>query len=1187
MILPTLVPKSSLGRSDTEEEKKKEDNTELFSSLKPKPLQVSVGGPQKPSASTSTTTPMPPIEEEKDRVTRFLEDPEMADILATKKQERAEEIGYDEFSQEMEAMLPEPEEFDISVTELAESPTFIRLASKYLTDRVGKQAGDLETYGSKEEFVERYISHTRALADNMGSVAKELSYIRTLSDEEKQDLAALYSLTPVIATAGSKGGTPLMDAIIDHTIYTVTDPSMAIGGIAGATIKRLVAKDIGTMTLQQALVKNRKAAIATAGVESVLGAVESAKRQQLDIETGRQEDIDYAQVAVQTGLQGVLGYMTAGTGAYMGGRQSASDKLDERLKLKAPTAEARAKALQENADKFKETVANYDPLRGTAVRERLSGATKPEPSAVDPQIRVTIQNETLDMVGEWASRNQEVANYINNQLDAEEKISDIVMRLLSLDEEAGKRVGFSQAFEDLDGLLKQSGVDRKDFAQAFRGSVEDFATGLGQLRGLQRRIRTVAQEDPYVAAVVDDLFKVTERTRDWNLLQRLDAETRAILVSGIGTTVRNVLGGVSYVTFKTAADTIETTIYHTVKGVKAASTGNGSIDGFKKGIGEMIHDSTYLLARSIKQGESEEMASRLLVNNPEIEKMLFHTTQGISDTAGTKELSALAKGMNVLNIAQDGIFRRGIFTARTDYYLRQANLPPLEEFLAANKPVPTKVLQKAADDALYGTFAYHPKNKGIKTPKAAVETVANTFVRVQQKYMSFLPVAGTGDVPFARFMGNALSYSYKYSPAQFFSPTAKMAGAGVDNVFSRFTNKKADALTPEDWRLIREKYSTAIAGSASMYGLYKLKEYEDEKYGDESKAAGATYLMVGGKPKDFSAVFPLGPQLIAVDVMRKYTSGRGSEVDLVQTVKDFVGLTNKTGSGATLDYMLESLGDMLNSDGTVNEDVVSEERFQEWAGQFLGAQASRVGTPLQIFSDTIAAFDSEEDIVRDRYQYRVEKETVVDAEGNEREIVVGNRFSQAFLNELLYKTPVAKQQLPKLSSPTRTGDIYMEDSFLRQFTGYRTEAPKTLVETELGKFGISSSKVIPYKKEGVARDFLREASAKFIEEGLMTRIAAPDYQEADRDRQQRILENELFRLRKFSTLKADAASNEALKTEQEVVDYMSRSAWSEQSKRDRKLVNDYLASRDLPTIDDSGDYRRGNLLVTILKGAIK
>jgi hypothetical protein len=1147
------------------------------------------------------TSVLPETEAEGDRLSTFLRSPEMFEEKTRKEMERMDFMGVDEFSQEMESMYGESTETekDFSIEEMASSPAFIRLASNYLTKRIGKEEGDVRNYDNNEDFVRRYLSHTRALEDNMGAVANELSYIKTLSFEEANNVGKLYQLNPHIMGATSKGGDTILNALQDHALYMAGDPANVISLGSGWLVKSLAGKVVANQTIKQAL-KSQMAAIGgTGALEGTLGYMENADRQSLEILTNvrkNQTDVSKLEALGAGALQGSIGMLFPAMGTNVARTApTAAEKLEKELldkkasgKIVDEQAEIKTGAINEEQAR-KELLYDFDAIRGIVARDKLqttslkiAASNARESDLVSPQVNSQIVDDVTRVIGEWMSRNEEVASQVNAVLAKDEgKISDVVSNLFARNikkdgAEDGVEVGIQNVdasiYTDLDDALAAAGVTKEEFGQAMRGTVSEAGRVLRSYSELTKQLKKMGMEDPGTARLVSDLFAY-EAESGMGFWTRLDAESRGIMVSGLGTTVANVFGGLGATTFGTAANVIESTLYHAGRATKAMANGEMSWEATKTGAADMMKDSFGLLYNLARQGRSDALSDAALATNQGIKDRLFHMTNALADESKDKELSAFTKALNTLNIAQDRFFRRAIFADRVDFYLRRASKMEgsdvkggLEYYLANNLPIPTAVLKRSSEDALKMTFAYMPKEKGLKAGfEGNAETIAHHFVQITEK-LPFIPVIGTGEFPFARFMTNAIAYQYKYSPIN--------AGAYKDVTKMAFKRDMSEA----EALAARSNVSKAVVGAGAFAAAvgYRMDHQEMAAYEIEDDM---------GRPIDARRAFPVVGFLVLADAYVKLFGDSPQKFEWKDFAEGVTGAQMKAGQTQGVD-LVSNIVTQLSSEGFDITDwetwdmptsSVAQEKLGDIIGKYVANQFGRVLTPTQMVSDVIASGDEEEAVIRDANQ--------IEGKG------FGERALDSFTKQLLYKVPYAKRTLPPLESPTREGGLYKENLSMRSIIPVRIQSIRNPIETELSKYGYSTSSLIPKTQDGVARSMYAELIAPLVDNFVGGLISSDRY-DTYTDAQKKNAINAALGEAKNVLTKGSLGLDDVVsiqRKEQGLTydDAVARGVWLAMPANDRRLVEDLYKENGTPSVMESRDFRSAIKLVPFLKRAYR
>ena len=171
-----------------------------------------------------------------------------------------------------------------------------------------------------------------------------------------------------------------------------------------------------------------------------------------------------------------------------------------------------------------------------------------------------------------------------------EKNSDLVARVLTkvgeIDDEVVERA------------IAQQGVSVADFAQLQRLTASEAGQTLQAFRSMNTKFDKMAGDDPDLAKRLKE--SMDSKSDDgsgavatiYDILRRADRETRAMMVSQLSTTARNVLSGAAYLSFGSAAKLLEGTIYGVGKSLQSIGSGTASVKGTMKGTSQIVHDAS-------------------------------------------------------------------------------------------------------------------------------------------------------------------------------------------------------------------------------------------------------------------------------------------------------------------------------------------------------------------------------------------------------------------------------------------------------------------------------------------------------------------------------------------------------------------------------------------------------------------
>ena len=1097
--------------------------------------------------------------------------------------------GYEESSmaEDKAALLTSLGE-DYSVSNIAKHSGLIQTMDSYLTKRIGKD-GVRKKGETDEEVVERFLTHMRFVEGNTIDTMQEVDFLKDerTTQQTKDNFNILYTMYQEMPSFASEGGGNFWSGASDVLTAAVFDPATVVGLGFGGPIGSVVTQAVkqagkGAATraiLATALKGNLGKITAMTSVEGLLGAMSESQRQEVEVEVGMMASKDWKTIGAAGALGGVgsligfpLGVSAAKKGLAAAGVRSGDQLLADRISAKV----TRSGHNKETA----EELANFDPINGGTFdregAERIRDALSMPDSPFNPQIMSDITRVSTIAVGNLMKDMPE--KYF---LDAGEKVSDAVKRILGHAEEIDEDV--------LERALNKTGLNMEEFSQLERLTVSDSGKTLQHYSALKQQIDKMAGNNPALKKKLKEIYGKGDETRSafgmfTGFVKRLDRESRAMMVSQIATTARNVLSAGAYLTFGAASKAIESTIYHTVKGISAAVGGEASVRGTKQGLLEIGEDAFSTLGQIVTPKQNKALSDMLLKDNSRLSNVLFRTMQ----ETGDQDLSRVTRWMNGLNMAQDQVIRSGVFTDSVNQQMKKLDLD-MYEYIANNKPIPIDILKSATDDALDATFAKMPE-KGM----------ARKFVEFVET-MPMMPVIGTHQFPFARFMADAMLFQYKYSPLNFLNA----ASVGVQGVAKSTNARKALAsgrldafkdpkalkaiadgtITEEaatratkDARLAAEaavrsggrnveeaveRVSKGAVGSAALYAAYL---YRDENQGT------AWYNMTdtgeNNKPVDIRAVFPLAPYLAVADLLVKWRNGELDNADPAGQL-----LAGITGSQLKPSRVQDFVGDLWETLTDADADTVTGEKVGALLGDWAGSIAGRPFTAAQIGRDIYAAFDDSEAIIR------------------ETRMVKGDGFGEvaanSFMNHLKSKVPVWQKELPEYRSPTTGGTVRRQSAAMAQFSGIKYMPTLTEIETELARKGIESYTILPKTGNKQADYYAKKSMPVYVNMLLGSTIASPWYKSQTKFKQKLIIDGQINEAKKLAALIGEGeASMDAMRNGDGYTVY-DKGKWAKTPKEARKLANEYYMNNYGKTVEELGAYAAGAKIGRALVGVYK
>ena len=896
-------------------------------------------------------------------------------------------------------------------------PENLKSIRDYAEARFG-ESGKQGKNESTEDYIKRWMTGMRQVDWNTTlNAVPELNWIYNAKDEDVVKAAKAHALYDTVPDWYEKGGQGGVRPFAEATLSAISEPTNVLSFGIGAAARYQAARAAINSAIKS---RAKTAVVGGAATEAALGSGESVVQQQLKVETGRKEEVSVAEAALAGAFGSVFGGLEA-RAAFRKPAMSTKQDLEQILQSKRglpPPTDATTKRLEAEFDtELEDILTKFDIFEGRKTLDEIS----PPTGLTQAEIRTDVNRKAID-----------VAKYVmildpSFRPKQGQKVSDAVKDLfMSVD-----------AINDatLDASLKKAGITPTEFAQATRTTVADAANIMQGYSSLARVLRRVSEIDPEAQKIVDEMY-----SRDNDVasamgwlgagIKRLERESKALVVSSIGTTVRNVMGSGLGMTFEGGARALEGTLYATGKAIKGAATGTYQRGDLTRGLRDTVKDAFGTLTYLTNAGLTAEVTDRILKDNPRIQQQLFSALQ----ETGQAELSKVARMANTFNVAQDALFRRAVFTASVERQMRNVGMD-MYKTLADDKMIPTDIIKNAADDALKSTFSYMPKPKktGQVTVEAQAEGLANQFVR----FFESMP-GGSLLVTFPRFMTNAMAFQYKYSPIG--------AASGVTDMLTaakRFTKDQegADRLLREG----TEKMTRGMVGTAALYAAYKyrLENQNTEWYNVQGEDGSTT---------DIRAIFPLGPYLAVGDFIAKMKLGKTSEAKVSEAVAAVAGMKMPAGAPNTI---LDSIPEIMA--GTEGKEM---DKFQTAVGKVIGDFAGRFIQPGQPVFAYFDMFDREAQVARDP--------NVIEGD---------DLVSEAALNRIKGKIPGLKEELPEAKRYLRQETPMRGGEFFNILSGVRVTPRVNKIEEEFKKLSLD-----PYTFYGSSGDKIYDR--KLIEKSV-------------------------------------------------------------------------------------------------------
>lgn len=1034
----------------------------------------------------------------------------------------------------IEAAQQKELESKIPFEELSKNQEFFKVIKDYMKVTRNVDQGKNET---DEDFVKKYMSTMRDVEFNtfLGALP-ELNRMKNAKPEDRETMALgreLYSQTrSVFQPGGQQGVAPYLDAMKAIATDPLTYVGFGAGKLGGQALKvsaateasKIAAGTASTGKIASMLKPTQgKVTAGVVGLEAASGAGQSVVSQRLEQEKklalGEQpEELSAPQMILGAVLSGGGGYLEAkGAAAKFGksGKEQLADKL-KKSQEKSPTnptapptktETALLSPVDENMDMLAEEFMKQE---GAKVLDQIS----PAAALVEPAIRRDLSQRAIRVA----------MNIIENdptyKVKAGQKTSTAIAEVFS---------AMDQGLIDdtlLEQAIRKEGLSPEQFAQANRVTVTQAAQIMQQYSTASKALNRLRQIDPDVAKQVDALYgKPDEYTSTLGYLggafNRLERESKALIVSGIGTTVRNIMGSGIGLTFNSAASVLEGALMTVGKTLSPEAKG-ARLNTLKTSIGDTVENAFGTWGYLAKNDLASEVTDELLKHNPSIRSHILSAMQE-SDT----DLSKVARMVNALNVAQDAFFRKAIFANSVEKKLKAVGLD-MYKLIADGKVIPSDILKEAADDTLKATFSYTPKvpKGGVKTFEGGAEAMGNYFVKAAE-----VP-GGSLFVTFPRFMTNAIAFQYRYSPL------GGIAGA-EDILKGSKMLANGDETGAALIRKGQENTAKGIVGTSALLAAIDYRENnQDVEWGMWKRDDGSTV--------DVRGVFPIGPLLAMADVAVKHKRGLSAKTG--EAFEAVIGMKMPSG---TQNQFMDQLISALSSERDV-------EKWADKMGKVIGDFGARFVSPF-IVKDIFNLVDLVREggsVARDPNVLTSEKPA--------------DRVLEAAKNRIQAKIPVLKEELPETIPRVRQGPIYKEGEFFNNLVGIRVTPEKTPEEIELVYLGID-----PYKLYGQSsgdkeydRAYVEEANPLVIA-SIQRAMMSPRYQALPEIEQKQAIENVVKGILPAARQLTDA------KFMQEDLERVYKMKFNKLTEDTRKIINSrYAAEHGGKTLEEANDYMK-------------
>lgn len=898
---------------------------------------------------------------------------------------------------------------------------------------------------SNADFFNRFLSQRRfAETSTLFGAVPELSRLSNATAPEKKAIAEGIDLFQKLRS--QEGAGPLLDygkgVLADAPLYVLSGGVGSVAAKEGIRIgtKELLKREATEQALKQA------SRVGVAGAEAVTGGMSDITTQRIGQETARVfgeevPELDYTRTGAVALFSAAMGYglPIAAEAAGIAQPRKQGEALAEALASRDPVVPASPTAPPTRVEKAlvdpvtKQMDKVHEEFMKTYGRSLLD-TIDPVNTLTDSKIRsefsktaVRIAVKVIQEDPTFALKpNQQISTAINNVFKNLDKVDNVA----------------------LEKALTDAGVTQAEFAAMNKASVSEGARLMQPYSVAARLLNSFQKADPAFDKKIKELYSfdnesVGALSKFNEGQQRLAREWKALITSGVDTTARNTLSLALVMPLKSGVQFMEGTAYAIGKSLKNVSDGKG-IETFKKSMGDTIKDSFdvyFYMADPRRRGLAADATDAILKQNPTLRNNINSALQ----ETGDKEVLAITRWANSFNVAIDSFVRRAVFTDSVERQLRRQGKDLYADFLAKDISIPSPIITQATKESLQTTFSYLPR-KGDATIASSVERGASNIASEVISAIDRTPLINFA-IPFPRYMANAMSYLYRYSPVG-------SVGAGQDFVAAR---KLAAAGKTEQASMLQrqatEKMIQSGVGLAALAAAYDYRKENPETpwYEVKTKEGTTVDLRPLGTPATYFAI---------AEVKARMDQGTLEGRDIKDALESVTGMKFKAGSGDTFaDRLLRAF-----------ESEFEGKKLLVEAGKFTGDIAGGFTQPFiikQVF-DVVNTLREEGTVVRDP--------NIIESQDA---LLAG---MEAATQRVAGRLPVAKEQLPEAVIRLTEQEVKREGEYFNRLVGFRQTIKRNPVETEIVRLNLD-----PFKLYGASsgvpeydRAFIKAANDRVL-----------------------------------------------------------------------------------------------------------
>jgi hypothetical protein len=961
---------------------------------------------------------------------------------------------------------------------------FLEDAKGFLVKREGYTEEDLAT---PEDIYDAYMEHFRYQNVNEVTAIRDLEYAQNANQEDKEQFARLIDL---FETQKSEG---FFDAAGDYVQGVLAAPS-TYAGIATGGLGKLASLggvNLAKIGMKQLLGEGiKKSAIRAGLTEAGIGAVQGTAQEMTREETGYQDEIDYGNIALTTGISGITGGVIGGGAGILQTRQAlkAAEKLDvaqQAQKKIAADANLKAKATLKKVANNKEAKRTYNYINDNL-------------NALDPE-KVFLGQGLMRDIADAKELGTLTGKFPTDLVENINAAAYDVLKKGKIKRKKGQRITavLQRAISDGDitspeirNIFKEYNITADQFSLIYKAELSDAGRTLGASGNLKQAIGELStslkklEQSGVSTLTAREGEEIAKAAKSGTFWKDLDRVRLGAMTSQPATTMRNNINA----GLRVAIDA----------GVRATE----NILNLRNPLDGVFDVAKYMI------NPSEANVTRQLLEKsmPDTARKLFRDAADLASTTGAESgLASVGTKLNYLNTLSDNFFKQAMLTASLRRRIKDANLKglgnDLDEIIANGQfnQIPDDIINKSIKDSL--EFVYQSSFEGAD--KGLIARGTRGFLKAHRD----MPFVISSFMPFPRFIANQMKFLYDHAPL--------IGYLGLENIGKKAGYKKATLEGFKDSKLVKEKAAKQMAGAAMFLTALQWREQQGD---------GVTWSEFKddkGDIIDGKALYgPFAPFMLAADIYYRWSkSNVGGETDIGEiapskenyireTMQALTGSQFRTGYGF---YALDNMMDAVFGEGDL--DVKGEKIL----GEFIGNVVNTFTIPLSTFKDLYSQFDKESRYVP--------------------ETRMGERGENTFLNILDIVTKRGFRALPDvgpeydtpLADPTATGRVIAINPIEKQMFGFTRRPKKNTLQSEMAKLNLQYYNV--YRRDSddlidlYTRHHLSEGGAQTnLSERMKKVIDSPEYKR--RPTQQEKRDYLISKAREVTELAKDKAKKE-------------------------------------------------------------